>query len=173
MQTTPLKANSGGFFSGHRLLHHALRILKYINCLHELCVTATAAPVILTVLVNWPNSSQIHELTSFYFYCHTPFPFTWCSIFASSLPFCWPDLNRAEKYIKTSISLLIVRVWQHLWYWAKGPDCKSGCAVVEEACGIPRRLSVVPRLADGQGAEMGGFFSDQPSADIRLGALSI
>lgn len=29
------------------------------------------------------------------------------------------------------------------------------------------------RLADGQGAEMGGFFSDQPSADIRLGAQSI
>ena len=55
----------------------------------------------------------------------------------------------------------------------KGPDCKSGCAEVEEACSIPRRLSVVPRLADGQGAEMGGFFFDQPSADIRLGALSI
>lgn len=55
----------------------------------------------------------------------------------------------------------------------KGPDGKAGCDVAQESCGVPRGLAVAPRLADGQGAEMGGFFSNQPSADFRLGAQSI
>lgn len=49
----------------------------------------------------------------------------------------------------------------------------SGWKVAEETCGVPRGLAVAPRLADGQGAEMEGFSSDQPSADIRSGAQTI
>lgn len=49
----------------------------------------------------------------------------------------------------------------------------SGCEVAEDSCSVLRGLAVALRPADGQQAEMGGFFSNQPSADIGLGAQKI
>lgn len=52
------------------------------------------------------------------------------------------------------------------------PAGKAGWEVAEETRHVLRGLAVAPRPTDGQGAETGGFFSDQPSADIRSGAQS-
>ncbi len=72
--------------------NRALRVLKYLNCLHELCVTATAAAPTVDHADKWAKSS-FQTITNFRLFLehqHAPVPFTFTVSLTHISPSCTP-----------------------------------------------------------------------------------